>query len=457
MKKSLLLIFFSIISQAFGQKTLNFEFDYARFAYDSSSSYVEFYYSFNQEDLTLTKTNSGFLTKAVLSLELEDTLSKKIILSKNWKVENPLKDSADLQNNKSLIGVLSFAVPAGIYKCTVSGRDGYDSTKTQTYVDYLKITPFTGDKISLSDIQISSNIKQEGADSKSIFYKNTLEVVPNPAMLFGQGMPVLFYYLELYNLKSELSNGPLKLKTLIYNSKGIKLSDKNKLILRNNGSRVEVGTINLNKYPTDTYTITLSLVDSSSNYAVASAKRFFVYNPSVKDTFQVVKVRGELLSSQFGILSEDECDQMFEKGKFIASKLEIEQYENLDSLAGKREFLYKFWARRDNIPSTPENEFYKEYMDRVNLCNERYGVINKPGMKTDRGRVYLIYGEPDEIERFPNEISRKPYEIWYYHKVEGGVYFVFGDVTGFSNYELLHSTKRGEMQDDSWERRITTN
>jgi hypothetical protein len=65
-----------------------------------------------------------------------------------------------------------------------------------------------------------------------------------------------------------------------------------------------------------------------------------------------------------------------------------------------------------------------------------------------------MYGEPDEIERFPSELDKKPYEIWHYNSIEGGVIFVFGDVTGFSNFELLHSTKRGELRDDNWMRKI---
>ena len=40
------------------------------------------------------------------------------------------------------------------------------------------------------------------------------------------------------------------------------------------------------------------------------------------------------------------------------------------------------------------------------------------------------------------------------HEIEGGVYFVFADLTGFSDYTLLHSTKRGELRDDNWQRRI---
>ncbi|MCW8824752.1 MAG: GWxTD domain-containing protein, partial [Ignavibacteriaceae bacterium] len=76
------------------------------------------------------------------------------------------------------------------------------------------------------------------------------------------------------------------------------------------------------------------------------------------------------------------------------------------------------------------------------------------GWKTDRGRVFLVYGEPSEIDRHPNETDTRPYVIWIYESIEGGVLFVFGDLTGFSDYQLLHSTKRGELRDDSWRRRI---
>ncbi len=81
--------------------------------------------------------------------------------------------------------------------------------------------------------------------------------------------------------------------------------------------------------------------------------------------------------------------------------------------------------------------------------------MGKEGWKTDRGRVYIMYGEPNEIERYPNQTQTRPYEIWSYYDLEGGVRFVFGDITGFADYQLLHSTKRGELRDQYWERRIS--
>jgi GWxTD domain-containing protein len=457
MKKILLFVVLILAVRSFAQKPFSFEFDYARYAYDTTADFVEFYYSFNQGDLTLSTGDTVAMLRAVLSIKIQDTLTDRYLVDKNWNIENPVLDTSNFYGNKSLIGILGFIVPHGYYKCIVTGSDGIDSTKKMTIEDNLKIIPYDNKKTALSDIQLCSNIRQDNIDKKSVFYKNTLEVYPNPTMVYGERLPVLYYYSEVYGVKADSVTTPLKLKTVIYDSKGRKKTEKDKMIIRNNNSQVEVGTFNISKYPTDSYVLVLSIADSVSDFIVTSTKRFFIYNPSVKDTTKFSKVSTEFLGSQFNALNDEECDQFFEMGKYASTSSEIDQYEKLDSLNSKREFLYRFWKKRDPDPSTPVNEFYNEYMRRVKLVNDKYGVMNKPGMKTDRGRIYIVYGEPDEIERYPSDLDKKPYEIWHYNQIEGGVIFIFGDVTGFSNYELLHSTKRGEINDVDWMRRITTN
>lgn len=122
----------------------------------------------------------------------------------------------------------------------------------------------------------------------------------------------------------------------------------------------------------------------------------------------------------------------------------------------KKNFLYNFWKSRDNIPETSENEFKKEYFKRINYADGHFRAFQKKGWETERGRIYIMYGEPSEIERYPNQVDTKPYEIWTYHNIEGGVIFVFGDLTGYSDYTLLHSTHRGELRDENWLRRISS-
>lgn len=241
---------------------------------------------------------------------------------------------------------------------------------------------------------------------------------------------------------------------MIYNSKGKLVKEKFKYLSRTSNTRVEVGSHILSNYPTDSYTLVIALIDSVGNTGVSSAKKFFVYNPDVQvtDTFEVSTTA--VLSSSFGSMSEEELDDLFDKSEYLATKTEIDKYEKLSNLEGKREYMFDFWKAKDESENLNKNEFYRNYMQRVQICNERYTSMGKQGWKTDRGRVFLLYGEPTEIERYPNQLETRPYEIWQYTEIEGGVYFVFADLTGFSDYTILHSTKRGELRDDNWQRRI---
>lgn len=451
-KLSVLFVLFTFLSIS-AQDDFDFEFDYARFNYDSTTVYVEIYYSFNQGNLKIVKNENKFFLEAELSINLINKETGNSDLNKKWSVPSFIADpNADL-SGQNLIGVIGLYISNGEYELNVIGSDKNNTAAKKEINENIKITPFPQNSVSISDIQLSTNIKKEGVNKKSIFYKNTLEVIPNPEMLYSESMPVLFYYTEIYNIKNHTTL-PLELHQMLYNSKGKKVEDKIKKISRKQESRVELGFLNLRNYPTDTYNLVLALIDSSKKQSYASNKRFFLYNPSVIPAKEEFVENVSYLSSEFASIEHEECDDIFSKSKYIASNNEIDQYESLDSLNAKREFLFKFWKNRDMEPETPENEFKLEYFGRIMKADSKYSSFNKKGHKSDRGRILIIFGEPDQVDRHPSQMDTKPYEIWYYNSIEGGVYFVFGDISGFSDYELLHSTKRGEMRDDTWMRRV---
>ena len=450
--KHLYYFFFLLLSYSvYPQGNFDFEFDYAQFGFDSSSNYVEFYYSFNQLSLTINHKDTSDYTEGILHITIEDTSTGELQVDKDWLISHTIKDSLSASN--SLVGVIGFILKGGIYNCKIIGKDKTDPKKQRSISELFEVHPFYKMNMSMADIQLASNIIQESDNKSSIFYKNTFEIMPVPASTFGENQPVLFYYTELYNVNSQ-EDGKLRVDQHVFNSKGQIVNQKSKSISRSLGSRVEVGTVMTYKLPTDTYTLVISLIDSAANYGVSSSKKFFVYNPSVEyvDTFKTQ--RSNIVAGMFGVMSEEELDDFFEKSRYIATDLEIEKYEKLTTESAKREYMTNFWKARDEDPSDDENYFLKEYLRKIKECNITYKSFSKEGWQTDRGRVYLVYGQPSEVERYPNQTETRPYEIWYYHDIEGGVEFVFGDITGFSEYTLLHSTKRGELRDDSWQRRI---
>jgi GWxTD domain-containing protein len=449
-----ILISFSllILSVLVYPQRIEFEFDYSQFGYDSSSNYIEFYYSFKQNSLTLVETDSVKYIDGILNITITDSASNEVIVDKDWSIHNEIIDESHL--NSELMGVLGFVLEEGTYKCELTGSDTQKPGSKKLISEYLIVHPFLKLQSSISDIQLSSRILQESQNESSIFYKNTFEVTPVPTAIFGENTPVLFYYTELYNLAEGDKGGDFRLDQMVFNSRGDLVNQSHRMIGKDIDSRVEVGKIMVYKLPTDTYTLMLNLIDSVANYGVASSKKFFVYNPSVAVTDTFYQKTTSSLGTAFGVMSEEELDDLFAKSKYLATSNEINQYQKLTNEEGKRQFLNNFWEARDDNTPDARNSFYLLYLKRIDESNKKFTAMGRPGWKTDRGRVYLLYGEPNEIERYPNQIETRPYEIWNYHDIEGGVQFIFADITGFSDYQLVHSTKRGELRDDNWSRRI---
>jgi GWxTD domain-containing protein len=454
MKTVFILLICGIFSISFGQSDFDFSYDYAEFKYDSTDNYIEIYYSFYPQIFSLTKTDTALNIKGLLNLSIKNISNDSLLIDNNWEIKAHFSDTSEYLNKNAMLGVIGIKAPEGEYNFEINLRDMNNEVNKKSYSEKLIISRKRYSTLSISDIQLASRILNENVNTNSIFYKNTLEVFPNPSAIYTQHNPVLYYYCELYNLNSV--NDSIYLQRRLLNSNGIKVYEKTRIIFNNQQSIVDVGFINLNEYPTDSYSLEFTLKDKSGAGSSVSKKKYFLVNPNIKKDFLINSTK-DYMSSEFGVLSNEECDDMFNKSKIIASSDELDQYEVLDSLDSKREFLFDFWRKRDDVPQTSINEFKVNYFSRIHIASERYRTVTNPGYETDRGRVYARFGEPDEIDRHPNETDSKPYEIWYYHQIEGGVYFVFGDYTGFNNYELLHSTLRGEINDPQWMRRLFTN
>lgn len=452
--KKIILFIIAFPVFIFAQSKIDFEFDYAQFAYDSTNNFVELYYSFNQNSLKKVDDSSGKHVDGILKIVISDSASGEIIIDNQWKIAHYVLDS-ETDPNQSLIGLVSFILPEGTMKLDVTATDMNDASNLKNIIDHIRVKPIVNDDIGISDVQLAYKMVQGSENVNSIFYKNTYEIIPVPNLVFSKEQPVLFYYIELYHLFNlGQDESKLKLNQLLLNSRGNIVKAKDKYFSRNSDSRVEVGSVVIANLPTDTYTIILSLIDSVNNKGVSSSKKFFVYNPDL--FYEDTTTSGSLaiLATTFGSMSEEELDDIFEKSKYIATSAEVDKYKKLVNEDGKRQFMNEFWKLRDQVADTPQNEYYLTYMQRVEIANQRFATLSRAGWKTDRGRVYLIYGEPTEIERYPSQVETRPYEIWQYTDIEGGVFFVFADLLGFSDYALVHSTKRGELRDDNWTRRI---
>ncbi len=122
-----------------------------------------------------------------------------------------------------------------------------------------------------------------------------------------------------------------------------------------------------------------------------------------------------------------------EQLRYIASKDEWKLLKKAKGDAQLAEFK-SFWNRHDPTPGTEANELRDAYYTRIEFANNTFSQMQRPGWRTDMGIVYIILGQPDDIERNAYPRYSKPYEIWSYYRYSRQ--FLFYDVTGFGDYRL---------------------
>src|SRR5437588_8786727 len=138
----------------------------------------------------------------------------------------------------------------------------------------------------------------------------------------------------------------------------------------------------------------------------------------------------------------------------IIADEERKAFKKLQTDDERERFVEEFWRRRDPDPDTDENEYREEYYERIAYANEHF-ASGIPGWKTDRGRIWIMYGKPDETETHPSggaynresyegggSTSTYPFERWFYRYLPGvgsGIEIEFVDPTGSGEYRIARN------------------
>ena len=272
--------------------------------------------------------------------------------------------------------------------------------------------------------------------------KNSYEVVPNPARIFGIESPFIFSYVEIYNLNEEVINsGEYTKEYSITDLTGntIKTIQKQSTIRSENAFWVDkINTIDITS---GKYMLNLKVTDSSTGAVAERSAVLWISNPN----------KGSLLAQT----SAADSAELAEFRNIITYIVKEEELRNFDSMTldGKAEFMNSFWA-------SLSPEFRREHLQRYYTTQQRFPTQLLDGWQTERGRVYIMYGPPDEIEREPTAEDTRPWERWIYDTIQdqSQVEFVFVDFGIQGQYELIHSTiksgQRNEPYDPDWMLRI---
>ncbi|MGB8658434.1 MAG: GWxTD domain-containing protein [Candidatus Zixiibacteriota bacterium] len=420
-------------------KSFRLGLDYACFKdlADSAKSYVELYYSFNRRELKFLPEEQGLAAKVLMRLTILDEQGNEVE-SRMWNVGSRVKDAQEAEKTDFIIiDQVTASLKPGRYQITLGATDVNSMANGEGTIK-AEVKGFLGNQLQLSDLELAFNIQ---ADSSSgHLTKAGRKILPNPSRVFTHEAGMVYFYGEVYNLADRPSGkAEYTVSFAVQDTSGKQVKSFGEQTLTKPGnSAVVISGINIHTLDGGPYLLRVEAEDKETGQNAYATKKFLVLREKTKED-----------------LASDEIKRFKQDVVYIASPGELDMFDQLN-FAGKQNFIAEFWKKRDPNPETPENEFKIEHYRRISYANEHFSrtAESNDGWNTDMGRIYIVYGEPNDIERHTSTRGDKPWEQWNYHQLQGGAYFIFLDEDGYGVYRMVDSNVKGELQDSAWEQRI---
>ena len=454
-KASTLLILLWSAQQLFAG--LAIDLDHACYRGRDSLMYVEVYASIQRSQLPYARTDTAFVAEFQLALEL--LLRGDVIAADTLYGFDTITDTSEMKSGQFFPHLFAFYIKPGRYEARATLKDDTGALIERKTLP-VKVDFIGEDSLSMSDIELACRVKK--TDQKTRFWKNGLQVLPNPVNFYGTQLPLFYYYCEFYNFHfvPDASDSFLV-------DRQIRSAETGEIIRKfppRKKQKVGTTAVEADGFPiavlrTGTYLFQIKVTDLYDNRFASQEKKFWVYRPEDFEAGREHPIDtafvGRLAEFTLPEMGEENAEIALEQMRYVLDAKELSRVRRLTS-DGKVQFMQEFWsqkARQEGI--TPVMARWN-YFSRVKEANQRFSVFysKEDGWKTDRGRVYIQYGPPDLIDYKTANAQIPDHEIWYYDKIEGGVEFIFADRSGYGDLELVHSTKRGEIYDSNWKEKL---
>lgn len=416
-----------------------------RLADGSPDGYAEFYFEMKRADFSFRRVDDRIRADVHSWVHISDSTGNPVD-SVGGAFVAVVGDSSELSDaNYTLFFVRSLELPPGSYKARLVVTDLASKASAESVMP-VRVPDFRGRRLALSDLELGYDVIEVAGDTVDrqfdVLVKNQYKVYPDCRALVGSAQPRLFFYTEAYNLAFDPTrDNSYKLAFSIIPTDGSPARPLGVQTPTKPGtSAVLASAVSVRDLPSGMYRLRIELSDPASSQSAA-----------VEKNFQVVAAPSDSLTPE-------EIQRLRDIMAYIARPSDLTMFESLGPV-GKRNFMVQFWKDRDPTPGTPVNEFKEEHLERMNYANEKFSAgvhAHSDGWRTDRGRIYIIHGPPDHIDRFPFTSDRAGIEKWDYENLpgQGQAYFLFVDERGYGDYRLVQSTARGERRDPYWERQV---
>ena len=372
-----------------------------------------------------------------------------------------------IKDRPDFIDVQRFGVPKGAMEVAVVLTDFNLAATSKTSKEFT--ASISGSTLGCSDIELLSQFSPSKVGVLSSFSKSGFELSPYVSEYYGENAKLIQFYAEFYNTPLQVPDSQMVFLTYC-----IKNYEDNAVVDNLGGHKRMasaqvlpfIGQLTIEKLPTGHYWLELELKDRNNHVLTVKKQHFYKKTKALELNYEQLLALSkkqdnptvEPMSDErnyFSIRNRDSLVQLIIRLSPIASGPEKVFIQNdltkTKSTVQLTQFFYNFWKAQD--PADPIGACRK-YQQQVRIADQLFGSHYLAGSLTERGRVYLQYGKPDNRIQSHTESGVYPYEIWQYYKIKGQTNkrFVFYE-PDFSTgiYQLLHSDVVGEPSNMNWQ------
>ena len=321
-----------------------------------------------------------------------------------------------LQRGEDILDHVSFRVPAGKYRVHVDLTDlkaeRTSSTEFEFEVPSAPAGPIWFTDLSLGLFAVDSTA-QHGSEGSA--------VEPNPSRRYGENLSRFAFTGEIVDSRpAGAADSTYRLHYQVLSDLQSTVASGDTAVARRGGRTPFLIHMLLGPLDPGSYRVVMELTSP------------ILRPPKGKKAVPIRREKTFVVEQTAASVALDPKSAL-EVLRYIATDDELRQMDRLKTPEEKLTFWSAFWKARDPSPDTPQNEARDEFNERVTYANQHF-TAGTQGWKTDMGRIYIKYGQPDEVVRNPFRFEGPPEEIWYYYRARYTFFFV--DRDGFGRYEI---------------------
>ncbi len=370
------------------------------FTMDGTQRIVRIYVQMLNDDITFVSVDTGY--SAEIQIDISDK-SKDFIFSRTLN-EAIFAGDFEETNSRQAINMFSTEIPidSGNYETVVTVLDK-NSGKQVNRKAFFELPSFLKLPFLISDVLLFDKFEKDSSG-------RIIDFVPNLTGNFSKNANFVYLYFDTFLKDTEYDS--MNIRYVIRDASNFINQQNEYVFSANNKFREHFIRLSRHQFERTKYSVQIIATVGKYQYKI---NKFFSFYWTVSPS------------------SPRDIDQALHQLEYIGDRDSIDYYLE-QPFEAKRKYFERFWEEMDPNPETYKNELMDEYYRRVNYANQTFSTMSQEGWLTDRGRIFIKFGQPDDIERHPFEINTYPYVIWRYYSLRK--VFLFIDRLGFGDYYL---------------------